>query len=247
MAKLTKQEISDHNKILDLINSDKPLTFEEKWFILENYHEGATNINSAAGAFFTPIYYSRDFCLEVWGNTVIDMCAGIGSLSFMVANKYCPDDIPKQIVCVELNPEYAAIGKRIVPEADWIIGDVLSYNSPIIFDQSISNPPFGKIKTSDVSNLLYKGAEFEFKVISKASTLSKYGTFILPQMSAGFKYSGNRYYERSESTKYSKFKEQTGIELQPGIGIDSSMFKNDWKGVNIITEVCVADFCGVLL
>lgn len=247
MAKLTKQEIANHNKILDLINSDKVLTFDEKWFIIENYHEGATNINSAAGAFFTPIYYSRDFCLEVWGDTVIDMCAGIGSLSFMVANKYDPNDIPSQIVCVELNPEYAAIGKRIVPEADWIVADVLSYEAPIMFDQSISNPPFGRIKTSDVKDLSYKGAEFEFKVISKASTLSKYGTFILPQGSSGFKYSNNRYYERFETEKYKKFKEQTGIELNPGIGIDSSVFKDDWKGVNIITEVCIADFCGEFL
>lgn len=244
MAKLTKQEIANHNKILDLINSDKPLTFDEKWFVLENYHEGATNINSQAGAFFTPIYYSRDFCLEVWGDTVIDLCAGIGSLSFMVANKYNPDEIPSQIVCVELNPEYAEIGKKIVPEADWIVADALSFESPIIFDQSISNPPFGRIKTSDVKNLPYTGSEFEYKIISKASTLSSYGTFILPQMSAGFKYSGNRYYERFENTKYLKFKEETGIELNPGIGIDSSVFKDDWKGVNIITEVCIADFCG---
>lgn len=247
MAKLTKQEIANHNKILDLINSDKVLTFDEKWFILENYHEGATNINSASGAFFTPLYYSRDFSLEVWGNTVIDLCAGIGSLSFFLVNKYVPEDCPEHLVCVELNQEYYDIGKRIVPEAEWILGDALSYEAPILFDQCISNPPFGRIKTSEYTDLSYKGSEFEYKIISKASTISRYGTFILPQMSSGFKYSGNRYLEYVESTKYSKFKNETGIELFPGVGIDSSVFKDDWKGVSIVTEVCVADFSGDIL
>lgn len=243
MAKLSKQEVKNHNKIMDLINSDRALTFDEKWEVLENYNEGATNINSQAGAFFTPVLYARDFSLEVFGSTVVDLCAGIGCLSFFLVNTYNTDEIPKELVLVELNPEYAKIGKRIVPEADWIVEDALTFNPGIIFEQCISNPPFGNIKTSDVNNLPYTGSQFEYKVLSKASTISQYGTFILPQNSSGFKYSGNRYYQRSESDKYLKFKEQTGFEIEPGIGIDSSVYKDQWKGVNIITEVCNINFC----
>ncbi len=237
MAKLTKQEIDKHKKVMDLIKSDKPLTFDQKWFILENYHEGATNINSLSGAFFTPVYLARDFALEIFGSTVVDLCAGIGGLSFFAVNKYDPNECPKEIVCVELNHDYIEVGKRVVPEATWIHSDVLAYKPEIIFEQSISNPPFGKIKTSDQESLKYKGSEFEYKVIEKASTISKYGSFILPQGSSGFKYSGTNYYERCEMQKYKKFNKETSIEILPGIGIDTSIYKDEWKGVSVITEI----------
>lgn len=237
MAKLTKQESDNHKKVMDLIKSDRTLTFDEKWFILENYHEGATNINSLAGAFFTPVYLARDFALEIFGDTVIDLCAGIGCLSFFAVNKYDINEAPKELVCVELNHDYIEIGKRVVPEADWIHGDALEYKAPKIFEQCISNPPFGKIKTSECSTLKYKGSEFEYKIIEKASTLSKYGSFILPQMSAGFKYSGTNYYIRNEVQKYKKFNKETSLEILPGIGIDTSIYKDEWKGISVITEI----------
>ena len=241
MAKLSKAEIKKHNQILDLIHSDKPLSFDEKWDILENYNEGAEHVNSLAGAFFTPVLYSRDFSLEVFGDTVIDLCAGLGSLSFFVMNKYNPDEIPKQLVCVEINHDYAEIGKRIVPEADWIVMDALQFSTETLFEQCISNPPYGKIKTSDVQ-LEYTGSEFEYKIISKASTIAQYGTFILPQRSAGFVYSGRRFYERDESNKYKKFNKETGIVLNPGIGIDGAIYREAWKGTTITTEVACANF-----
>lgn len=53
MAKLTKKEQKQHNQIIDLVESDRPLTFEEKLFIIENYHEGATVNNAELGSFFT--------------------------------------------------------------------------------------------------------------------------------------------------------------------------------------------------
>lgn len=37
MARLTKQETKLHQQTLDLVHSDKILTFDEKEFILQNY------------------------------------------------------------------------------------------------------------------------------------------------------------------------------------------------------------------
>lgn len=244
MAKLTKDETKKHNQVMELINSDKALTFDEKWFIIENFHEGANNNNGFAGAFFTPILFARDFALEVYGNTVIDLCAGIGALSFFIMNTYNKDDMPKELVCVELNHSYYEVGKKVLPEADWVLHDALTFNPGKTFDQSISNPPFGNIKTSNYKDPLYTGSEFEYKIISKCSTISNTGAFILPQLSSGFKYSGNRYYERCEMSKYLKFKKDTSFEINPGIGIDTSIYKNEWKGVSPATEVGIVNFTG---
>ncbi|UQJ95790.1 hypothetical protein ALHIDCOG_00403 [Klebsiella phage CPRSB] len=49
MAKLTKAETKQHNQIMDLVHSDKALTYEEKLFIIENFHEGAFTNNSELG------------------------------------------------------------------------------------------------------------------------------------------------------------------------------------------------------
>lgn len=245
MAKLTKAEIKQHNQILDLINSDKVLTWEEKDFILENYHEGATNVNSEAGAFFTPSGLARDFGLEVGGGSLIDLCAGIGKLSFWQLNNNC--NSIKELVCVELNSEYAKIGRRIVPEAEWIESDIFSVDfKGRHFDWAFSNPPFGNIKTGSEYKGKYSGNLFEYKVIELASTIADNGSFIIPQMSAGFVYSGAQYYDRRPSTKYDKFVKETGIVLNPGIGVDTSFYKDDWKGVSIVCEIAICDFTDIV-
>jgi predicted RNA methylase len=122
-VKLTKPQIKAHREAMALVDCDRRLHDEEKEFILDNFHEGATHINSSAGAFFTPRGLARDFAIEVDGGTTdksrcIDLCAGIGSLSYAVEQKV------GSLVCVEMNPEYARIGKRIVPAAEWIVCSV---------------------------------------------------------------------------------------------------------------------------
>lgn len=241
MAKLTKAETKRHNQIQDLINSDKALTYEEKIFILENFHEGAYTNNSELGAFFTPMGLARDFTIDACeSGSVVDLCAGIGMLSFSMVNHYyhCP---PREIVCVELNRTYYELGRRIVPEATWIHGDALTTEFDCIFDEAISNPPFGNIKTSDWRGK-YSGSEFEFKLIERASQIAHTGAFIIPQMSSGFKYSANRYFEWTSSNKVDKFKKETGIDMQPGCGVDTGIYKDHWNGVSPICEIVCCEF-----
>lgn len=65
----------------------------------------------------------------------IELCAGIGRLSYYqyLRNK------PTHITCVELNPEYVMIGKRVLPDAEWIIGDALQYSSDRFYDVAYGN------------------------------------------------------------------------------------------------------------
>lgn len=221
---------------MELVHSDRVLTHEDKEFIFNNYKGDGVG---ATGAFFTPEMLAWDFIIDA-GSTgrCIELCAGIGRLSYyqFMRNK------PEHITCVELNPEYVLIGQRVLPEAEWITGDALNFTSTERYDIVYGNPPFGKIKTSDISGRAYTGSEFEYKVIEHGSTLAPYGVFIVPQGSAGFLYSGRRYYERNESTKYRKFTEQTGWMFEAGCGIDTAIYRDEWNGTKVVCEVVTVDY-----
>ncbi|TLX78416.1 methyltransferase [Labilibacter sediminis] len=258
MAKLTKDELRKHQQALDLLAKDK-LSFDDKLFVLENWHEGAENLNSAAGAFFTPYYLARDFNLEIYedDNHLIDLCAGIGALSLphytLCEYNYKESDI----TCIELNPNYIEVGKKILPKAKWVQMSALDLDELKKlgqFNQVISNPPFGKIKTAQYvdseNELKYKGSEFEFKIMEIGSKIADYGSFLVPQNSTPFKYSGAHYYEdlRTEdngsrlSSKVKKFIKETNLHFQFGVGVDTSIYLDDWKGVKPLCEVVNFDY-----
>ena len=239
MSKIDKEAAKRHNKALELVRSDKELTMDERWYILENYHEGATNLNSLAGAFFTPVGLAKDFCIEIHSNSTIDLCAGIGCLSFVAFARGWLEI--GQMTCVELNPEYVEVGRRLLPEATWICGDITDealMKSLGRFGQAIGNPPFGRVKSGSTAWAGYTGSEFEYKAIAVASRIADAGTFIIPQMSAGFEYSGMREHKSDiRSDKLNKFTQQTGIELGVSCGIDCSFHIGDWKGVAPKVEI----------
>lgn len=259
MAKLTRDEVRKHNQALGILEKDK-LLFEDKLFVLENWHEGATNNNSAAGAFFTPYGLSRDFKLEIFeeDNRLIDLCAGIGGLS-LPHYTYCEyNHIEHNITCIELNGSYIEVGKKILPNANWVQMSALNLDELKKlgqFTQVISNPPFGKIKTANVvdsnKELLYKGSEFEMKIMEIGSKIADYGTFLVPQGSTPFRYSGAQYFQdlRTEkdmtpSSKVKKFIKETGLEYQFGVGIDTIIYLDEWKGVKPLCEVVNFDYSG---
>ena len=79
-------------------------------------------------------------------------------------------------------------------------------------------------------------------MLELASTLARYGVFIIPQMSAPFRYSGVQQYERREDDRALKFREQTGIQMEPGCGIDTSGYRAEWKGVSPLCEIVCCEF-----
>lgn len=195
-------------------------------------------MNGLAGAFFTPYGLARDTIMEIDNSLdIVDLCAGIGMLSFTALLH----NTPKSLTCVELNPEYAKVGKRILPEANWIVGDALSIDFDEKFDVCLSNPPFGVIKTGEYKGC-YTGSAFEYKIIEKASTIARHGVFIIPQLSSGFKLSGNKTFEVFETDVYKRFIKQTGIKLMNGAGCDTTFYKDDWHGVSPTCEIVICDF-----
>lgn len=257
MAKLTKQQYKQHNEAVELLQKDI-LTFEDKLFVFQNWNESAESINSQAGAFFTPLGLSRDFTFEIIeGSTLIDLCAGIGVLAFHAYHwKNC------QVTCVELNPKYVEVGKKLLPEATWINKSIFEYKDFGHHHQSISNPPFGKVKTGideDIrKHLKYKGKEFEYITIEIASLISDYGSFIVPQGSTPFKYSGSQIgfidllskhkgynpYGQEPMQKVKKFLRETEFKPIFNMGIDTSVYKKDWKGVSPTCEIINFDWKG---
>jgi len=243
MAKLTKEEIKLHEQALRLLEKDV-LTWDEKHFVLDHWHEGATHINSASGAFFTPAIVAAGLAIEASGRSYIDLCAGIGRLAFTVLSQNDPRDGRTKLdfTCIEINRDYIEVGKKIMPEARWIQADVFDLPSDIgHFDCAIGNPPFGRSVGSKQQSPRLKSGPFEYKVIDVASDLADFGVFIIPQGSAPFKISGCLSFEETSPNGYDRFVKDTNIVLDANCGIDTTV-EAHWSGVNIITEIVLADF-----
>lgn len=254
MSKLTKEQAKKHDAAVALLEKDR-LSDDDRIFFMENWQESANHVNSTAGAFFTPPGLAKDFALDVpISGRIIDLCAGIGSLSLAVLwhGYYEREQFGQtlELVCVELNDEYAAIGRKLLPEATWICASIFDLPDLGHFDHAISNPPFGNIKTGGAWKGRYTGSDFEFRTIDVASRIADAGTFIIPQQSAGFRYSGADHYEHSEQhpagfAKYTRFAKQTGIRLDAGAGVDTTYFANEWHGVSPLVEIACADFTDI--
>jgi predicted RNA methylase len=142
--KLTHAQAKAHEQASDLLTKQL-LTDEERCFVLEHWRAGARHINSLAGAYFTPCGLARDLACEVGEGSIIDLCAGIGTLAFHARRWAEPD---QRIVCVEMNPDYVAVGRKILPYATWMCCDIFDMPNVGHFSCAISNPPFGRTSRS---------------------------------------------------------------------------------------------------
>ena len=88
----------------------------------------------------------------------------------------------------------------------------------------------------------YSGTEFEYKIIDIAAEIADYGTFLIPQMSEPFRYSGAPYYKRLNGRKFQQFHDDTGIDMDAGCGVDTSYHQKDWKNSAPVTEIVSCDF-----
>lgn len=240
MARLSKNEARRHQEAEALLRKDV-LTEDDRWEVFEAWQESAHHVNNLAGAFFTPMGLARDFSIEVPAGRIIDLCAGIGALSFAVRNRCCYGE-RVEITCVESNPAYVAVGRKLLPEAMWVEASVFDLPDLGRFDCAIANPPFGATPRTAGRAPRYSGKDFEYHVIDIASDLADYGVFIVPQMSAPFSYSGRPCFERTLNDRYAAFTKATGIELGPNCGIDTAAYAGDWHGVTPTVEIVTADF-----
>ncbi|CAG9236895.1 conserved hypothetical protein [Paraburkholderia tropica] len=236
--KLSKAQAKAMIEVNRLVALDRALSLDERMFVLENYQESTGGNNTLLGAFFTPQQLAREVAIETPDcKTIVDLCAGIGSLAFV-----CKDRA-ERIVCVETNAEYVRVGRKVMPDATWIHADVFGdwFKDFERFDVAVSNPPFGPIR-ADAWDGRYSGPRFEYKVIELASRIAKNGTFLVPQQSAPFRYSGVRQYEEKQDEQCRKFIAATGIEMEMNCGIDTSASRDLWHGVSPICEIVTCDF-----
>jgi hypothetical protein len=243
MAKLTRAQAKAHAAALEIL-AKPTLTDDDRWAVLENFHEGANHNVSRAGAFFTPAGLASDFAIEPHGGRVIDLCAGIGALAFACAQRwsYTNPDAARNFVCVEQNPAYVEIGRKILPQATWICADVFDVPELELghFDCAIANPPFGKAPRRG-RGPRYSGGAFEYHLIDLAGDLADYGVFIVPQNSAPFAYSGAQFYRETKPAAYQAFHQATAIALEAGCGVDCSMYRDQWKSTAPSVEIVCAD------
>ncbi len=260
MAKISKRTLNKHNEALELLKKDN-LTFDERYFVLKNYHEGANNMNNLISAHFTPfsIAHSMTFCLR--NHAFVDLCAGIGMLSYAILRQYelgvkNGENIPFGI-CVENCTEYYNIGKKLLPEFHWINGDIFDLK---VIDEIkslmgkrkfsiVSNPPYGKQVKVDTNDLLkYKGSDFEYKAIELGALLgAEDGAFLIPQNSCPFRLSGKSqsvYSKEYLSKEYEKFVSSTDLEIIANQGFSTNVFDEDdnWKDVSITTEIAIVEY-----
>lgn len=238
MAKLSKRELAAHRAAVALLESGHDLTLSECRQVLEDWHEGAGGDQTAASAFFTPCDMACDLSLEMPAHgSFVDLCAGTGRLAYFAGGqwRYEPHTY-QRIVCVERNPAYAEIGRKILPHAEWICGDALD---PEVrrqigtVDVAIANPPFGSTTKSEFAAPRYKGAELDLQVCDVAATLAPYCWAIVPQDRARWNYRG----DRQESKRADRFKAATGLDLWRFASVDPNYFREDWRGTSPNVEI----------
>jgi predicted RNA methylase len=244
--KLTKADAALHQQACDLIALARPLTIDEQEFALWHWQESqnATTATALAGAFFTPLDLAFDFAIEVTAGRIIDLGAGIGTLSWAVHRHLTasPSRPRPELVCVERNREYVRVGQRVLPEADWICADLFDLPMDLVgaFDTVIGNPPFGNTPRTG-RGPRYTGRRAEYHVIDVAANLARDGVFLIPQHSAPFRYSGSEEFREDRHPEYVRFTQQTGIELEPGCSIDTTTH-GGWRGVRPVVEIVTCDF-----
>jgi len=242
--KLTRTQRQDHQKAIDILNSGRAHMYDERRAVIERYHEGANHNNAAASAFFTPFDMAFHLALNVEnGGKLLDLCSGIGALTVGILSHGQDFD---EIVMVEINPDYCDVARKLVPQAEVIQGSI--YDAVLIdelrsrgFRTVVSNPPFGTIsKPKGAQGPRYKG-EVHYETIDIASDLADYGAFILPQTACPFTYSGRQEYRETENLKYEAFRKATGISLEIGISVDTSVL-GKFRNTPITVELVTSDF-----
>ena len=128
MSKITRIQRRRHAEAEELLwSGDRRLSPDQVAFCLEHWDPRALSGDHVASnqAYFTPMNLARDLTLYVGGDgrRVVDIGAGIGRLAHavLVANCWQPRQV--RVTAVEFNPDYVRVGRRLLPDVEWIEGD----------------------------------------------------------------------------------------------------------------------------
>lgn len=240
MAKLTKPELAKHQAACALLDLARPLTLDEIEQVYTDWHEGAESNQTAASAYFTPVDLARDLRFEMpHRGTMIDLCAGTGRLAYFAGGQGMWEEWRHhydRIVCVEANPAYVAIGRRLFPDAEWICADVLdpAWRRTVgTFDKAICNPPFGATTRSPHRAPRYGGAQFDLAVMDVAATLAPDCWALVPRDRARWDYRGLQ----RPSKRADEFQTATGYDLHRFASVEPDYYRDQWRGTSPSVEV----------
>jgi len=185
MAKLTKPQLRLHKQCEELISLQRDLKFEEVDFVLDNWMPSAGDVTSGQ-AFFTPehIAYGLAMCTYHDGH-IIDMCAGIGRLSWEVLRHNLSNPDFLEVSAIENNPDFVRVGKKLMPQVNWVEGSIFEksvWEQLSTASSFITNPPFSleKIKGEKYLSLRSSGL-FAVLEAGLRNTSEHAGTAILPK------------------------------------------------------------------
>jgi len=237
MAKLSKAELAAHRAAVQLLERGN-LTLDEREQIYADWHEGAGGDQTAASAYFTPLDLANDMVFEMPSHgSFVDLCAGTGRLAYFAGgqHRFEPHQYSR-IVCVERNPAFVAVGKQLLPQAEWICGDALD---PAVIrqigrvDVAICNPPFGTITRSDFTAPRYKGKRIDLAVMDVAATVAPECWAIVPENVAPWDRRG----DRRESPHADAFTKATGLQLYRFASVEPNYYRDQWRGTAPAIEI----------
>lgn len=239
MGKITRAESNLHDEACALI-AKVDRDEDDLEFIFQNWNPMAEHNVGKGGIYFTPAEIAHEFAVHAGFGRVIDLCGGIGVLTWAV-HRLHPEDWNKYVV-VEREEKFVNIGRQLLPWAVWYHGDVLDRKlmTKIVdahgwFDVAISNPPYGNVPQDSNDWLLAKGP-IQWQVMEVALRVCRQaGTFIVPDVNVDFDLKKYEWREPAPSSKYLG-KHYPGIKLTP---IDTLLDESGWKGA--APEVRIAD------
>jgi hypothetical protein len=247
MAKISKIDTKRHDEAEALVEASKSrrLTFTEREFVISNWNPAARHNVGKHSVFFTPMDMADALSIETGvleakrKMRVLDLCAGIGRLSWGVLNHHSLNADNIELTCLELNPDFVRVGQAIFPDANWVQGSFL--NEALLstigrFDLVIANPPFAKIPQHEKPQLPYNGNLMEYAACQVALQVADEAVFILPQHRCPFEYSGKQSFRRTENRTYEKFSKESGIKFEMNCGIDTKSLE-DFQDTNVVVEI----------
>jgi predicted RNA methylase len=245
--KLSKRELKEQRELYNQLLTGTTFSSDFIDKVYEELNPAICGDNiSENGTYWTPDGLAGDLSLFCnIGGHIVDICAGIGMLSYRLKCRDYHEKKIKSITAIEVNPHFVELGKKLLPDVNWICADVFDKNlwDKLVkdlpdkrFNLAVSNPPFGvDTNKKDYSWLNYHGHR-DLMAVELALKYSKHAYYILPSSSVPFRYSGAPWHEDNPerySQKLKKFiKENKEYKFSMVCdGIDTTIYKDQWKNL----------------
>lgn len=238
--KLTKQQTKAHDEVMALLSLQRSLSRDEIAQCYRDYIPGATNNIGKGGIFFTPPDLARDFaCCTVDRGRVLDACAGTGILAWRMFEQ-SPNADRLHVTCVETNPEFIEVGKRLLPQAEWVRGDMfdLSFVKSLgTFSQGVSNPPYGRVPTVACKWTTFRGSAHLMMAEILLRLCERSADMIVPAQDVYWAGDSCPNVERSANLKLFRAA-LPGVDVVPH-PIECEIYREQWRGAS--PKVCLVE------